>query len=74
MHVAMLNLPGTLVGLLITSLRFFFFRSHENMSVLLLDSIVDKHAIDIEDDYLKMVKVSFFFLSAIVRCTLITTT
>ncbi|RLM93598.1 hypothetical protein C2845_PM08G07390 [Panicum miliaceum] len=30
--------------------------SHENMSALLLDSIVDKHAIDIEDDYLKMVK------------------
>ncbi|TKW13011.1 hypothetical protein SEVIR_5G072000v4 [Setaria viridis] len=30
--------------------------SHERMSVLLLDSIVDKHAIDIEDDYLKMVK------------------
>ncbi|OEL36829.1 Deoxynucleoside triphosphate triphosphohydrolase SAMHD1-like protein [Dichanthelium oligosanthes] len=30
--------------------------SHEHMSVLLLDSIVDKHAIDIEDDYLKMVK------------------
>uniref|UniRef100_A0A804N109 HD domain-containing protein n=1 Tax=Zea mays TaxID=4577 RepID=A0A804N109_MAIZE len=30
--------------------------SHEKMSVLLLDSIVDKHAIDIENDYLKMVK------------------
>jgi len=30
--------------------------SHEKMSALLLDSIVDKHAIDIEDDYLKMVK------------------
>jgi len=44
------------------------------MSALLLDSIVDKHAIDIEDDYLKMVKVSFFFLSAIVQCTLSTTT
>jgi hypothetical protein len=37
------------------------------MSALLLDSIVDKHAIDIEDDYLKMVKVSFFFLSAIIH-------
>ncbi|KAJ1282932.1 hypothetical protein BS78_03G088900 [Paspalum vaginatum] len=30
--------------------------SHEQMSVLLLDSIVDKHAIDIENDHLKMVK------------------
>ncbi|AQK89798.1 deoxynucleoside triphosphate triphosphohydrolase SAMHD1 homolog isoform X2 [Zea mays] len=30
--------------------------SHEDMSVLLLDSIVDKHAIDIENGYLKMVK------------------
>ncbi|KAL6848319.1 hypothetical protein ACP4OV_022447 [Aristida adscensionis] len=30
--------------------------SHEQMSVLLIDSIVDKHAIDIEADYLKMVK------------------
>lgn len=30
--------------------------SHEDMSVLLLDSIVDKHAIDIENDYLQMVK------------------
>ncbi|XP_062191504.1 uncharacterized protein LOC133895289 isoform X2 [Phragmites australis] len=30
--------------------------SHEEMSVLLLDSIVDKHTIDIEADYLKMVK------------------
>lgn len=30
--------------------------SHEHMSALLLDSIVDKHAIDIEPDYLKVVK------------------
>ncbi|KAK3160117.1 hypothetical protein QOZ80_1BG0055400 [Eleusine coracana subsp. coracana] len=30
--------------------------SHEQMSVLLLDSIVDKHAIDIEADYLKTIK------------------
>ena len=34
------------------------------MSVLLLDSIVDKHGIDIEADLLKMVKVSCMFLSA----------
>jgi hypothetical protein len=31
------------------------------MSALLLDNIVDKHAIDIEPDYLKIVKVSFTF-------------
>ncbi|KAF8723967.1 hypothetical protein HU200_020969 [Digitaria exilis] len=30
--------------------------SHELMSVQLLDSIVNKHAIDIEHDYLKMIK------------------
>jgi hypothetical protein len=36
------------------------------MSVLLLDSIVDKHAIDIEADYLKMIKVSCIFLSVLV--------
>ncbi|CAO2174304.1 unnamed protein product [Urochloa humidicola] len=30
--------------------------SHEDMSVTLLDSIVDKHAIDIEHDYLNKVK------------------
>ncbi|EMS65572.1 Protein SAMHD1-like protein [Triticum urartu] len=30
--------------------------SHEHMSALLLDSIVDKHAIDIEPDYLKVIK------------------
>ncbi|KAM0840730.1 hypothetical protein ACQ4PT_059461 [Festuca glaucescens] len=30
--------------------------SHEHMSALLLDNIVDKHAIDIEPDYLKIVK------------------
>uniref|UniRef100_A0ACD6APZ3 Uncharacterized protein n=1 Tax=Avena sativa TaxID=4498 RepID=A0ACD6APZ3_AVESA len=30
--------------------------SHEHMSALLLDSIVDKHGIDIEPDYLKIVK------------------
>nr|BAJ89292.1 predicted protein [Hordeum vulgare subsp. vulgare] len=30
--------------------------SHEHMSALLLDSIVDKHAIDIEPDYLKAIK------------------
>lgn len=28
------------------------------MSALLLDSIVDKHAIDIEPDYLKVIKVN----------------
>jgi hypothetical protein len=31
------------------------------MSALLLDNIVDKHAIDIEPDYLKIVKVNFTF-------------
>lgn len=56
-HVAMLNLLEILVGLLFACLRFSSFRSHEHMSALLLDSIVDKHAIDIEADYLKMVKV-----------------
>ncbi|KAE8781839.1 Thioredoxin-like protein 4B [Hordeum vulgare] len=30
--------------------------SHEHMSALLLDIIVDKHAIDIEPDYLKAIK------------------
>uniref|UniRef100_A0A453DNF1 HD domain-containing protein n=1 Tax=Aegilops tauschii subsp. strangulata TaxID=200361 RepID=A0A453DNF1_AEGTS len=30
--------------------------SHEHMSALLLDSIVDKHSIDIEPDYLKVIK------------------
>lgn len=42
------------------------FRSHEDMSVLLLDSIVDKHAIDIENDYLKMVKVRIILLPVLV--------
>ncbi|KAI5001434.1 hypothetical protein ZWY2020_026084 [Hordeum vulgare] len=32
--------------------------SHEHMSALLLDIIVDKHAIDIEPDYLKAIKVN----------------
>ena len=36
------------------------------MSALLLDNIVDKHAIDIEPDYLKIVKVSCILLSALV--------
>ena len=36
------------------------------MSAQLLDSIVDKHAIDIEPDYLKIVKVSCILLSAFV--------
>jgi hypothetical protein len=36
------------------------------MSVLLLDSIVDKHAIDIEADHLKMIKVSCIFVSTLV--------
>ncbi|KAI4995739.1 hypothetical protein ZWY2020_037787 [Hordeum vulgare] len=31
--------------------------SHEHMSALLLDSIVDKHAIDIEPDYVKAIQV-----------------
>jgi hypothetical protein len=36
------------------------------MSALLLDNIVDKHSIDIEPDYLKIVKVSCILLSALV--------
>jgi hypothetical protein len=36
------------------------------MSALLLDNIVDKHAIDIEPDYLKIVKVSYILVSALV--------
>jgi len=42
------------------------------MSVLLLDSIVDKHAIDIENDYLKMVKVRIILLPVLVWHTLMT--
>jgi hypothetical protein len=39
------------------------------MSVLLLDSIVDKHAIDIENGYLKMVKVRFILFPVLVAHT-----
>ncbi|BAH90856.1 Os01g0109100 [Oryza sativa Japonica Group] len=36
--------------------------THENMSALLLDSIVDKHQIDIEADHLKIVMVIHVFI------------
>uniref|UniRef100_A0A0D9Y285 HD-associated domain-containing protein n=1 Tax=Oryza glumipatula TaxID=40148 RepID=A0A0D9Y285_9ORYZ len=38
------------------NMSFFLVLTHENMSALLLDSIVDKHQIDIEADHLKIVK------------------
>ena len=47
-------------------------RTLEQMSSLLLDNIVDKNALDIEPDYLKIIKVSSIFLLRNLICDLLT--